>query len=70
MLRIPELAMNTKCKVKTKCYGIVEEWNSREDAKDYFFDAMMSCEGSERDRYTGIYIQLQNGLNYCTDKEE
>jgi hypothetical protein len=30
----------------------------------------MSSEGSERDRYTGIYIQLQNGLNYCTDKEE
>jgi hypothetical protein len=70
MLSIPELAMNTSRTVTTKCYGEVQIWSDREQAKDYFFDAMMSCEGSERDHYTGIYIQLQNGLNYCTDKEE
>ena len=26
--------------------------------------------GAEHDRYSGIYIQLQNGLDYCTDEDD
>ena len=36
-------------------------------SKDFFLEAMMSAEGEEYDRYTAIYIQIINGLSYCTD---
>lgn len=70
MLKTPELAMNPKKKVKTECFGEVREWDSREDAKSHFLEAMMNSDGAEHDRYSGIYIQLQNGLSYCTDEED
>ena len=69
MLKTPELAMKTKRKVKTKCYGEVKVWADREEAKAFFLEAMMNSDGSKRDRYTGIYIQLLNGLDFCTDEE-
>lgn len=70
MLKTPEMSMNPKRKVKTKCYGKVREWNSREEAKDFFLEAMMNSEGAEHERYSAVYIQLVNGLSYCTDCEE
>lgn len=70
MLMTPELAMNRKRKVKTKCYGEVREWNDREEAQAYFLEAMMNSDGSEHDRYSGIYIQLINGESFCTDEED
>ncbi|MBP1535537.1 MAG: hypothetical protein IK999_15635 [Ruminococcus sp.] len=70
MLMTPELAMNRKRKVKTKCYGEVREWNDREEAQAFFLEAMMNSDGSEHDRYSGIYIQLINGESFCTDEEE
>ncbi len=70
MLKTPELAMNRKCKVTTVCNGQKRVWDSREDAGSYFLEAMMNSDGSEHDRYSGIYIQLQNGLSYCTDGED
>ena len=70
MLMTPELAMNRKRKVKTKCYGEVREWNDREEAQAFFLEAMTNSDGSEHDRYSGIYIQLINGESFCTDEEE
>ncbi len=70
MLKIPELAMNRKRKVTTVCNGQKRVWDSREDARSYFLEAMMNSDGDEHDRYSGIYIQLQNGLSYCTDGED
>ena len=70
MLSIPELAMNPQKKVKTKCYGEVKVWNSREEAQAYFLEAMSTSDGAELDRYTGIYIQLIHGLDFCTDEED
>ena len=70
MLMTPELAMNRKRKVKTKCYGEVREWKDREEAQAFFLEAMMNSDGSEHDRYSGIYIQLINGESFCTDEEE
>lgn len=70
MLKTPELAMNPNPEVTIKCYGKVEKWADREQAKQFFFEAMMNSEGSEHERYSAIYIQLQNGLSYCVDEEE
>lgn len=70
MLMTSELAMNRKRKVKTKCYGEVREWNDREEAQAFFLEAMMNSDGSEHDRYSGIYIQLINGESFCTDEED
>ena len=61
--------MNRKRKATTVCNGQKRVWDSREDAKSHFLEAMMNSDGEEYDRYSGIYIQLQNGLSYCTDGE-
>ena len=68
MLKIPELAMNRRRTVKTICNGEVRIWNDREKAKNFFLEEMMNSDGDEHDRYSGIYIQLQNGINVCTDE--
>ena len=70
MLSMSELAMNPKRKVTTVCYGEKRVWNDREEAKAFFLEAMMNSDGSEHDRYSSIYIQLMNGLSYCTDEDE
>lgn len=70
MLKMSELAMNPKRKVTTVCCGKKEEWADREEASAYFLEAMMNSDGAEHDRYSCIYIQLQNGLDYCTDEDE
>ena len=70
MLKTPELSMNRKRKVTTVCNGQKRVWDSREDAKSHFLEALMNSDGEEYDRYSGIYIQLQNGLSYCTDGED
>lgn len=68
MLKIPELAMDRKRTVKTICNGEVRVWNDSEEAKAFFLEMMMNSDGEEHDRYSGIYIQLQNGLSICTDE--
>ena len=68
MLKIPELAMNRRRTVKTICNGEVRIWNNREEAKAFFLEMMMNSDGDEHDRYSCIYIQLQNGLDVCTDE--
>ncbi|MBR3536947.1 MAG: hypothetical protein IKN85_14075 [Oscillospiraceae bacterium] len=71
MLNTPELTMNRRRSVTTVCRGIKKKWNDREAAMEYFLEAMMCSDTPEdHDRYSGIYIQLRNGLSYCTDEEE
>lgn len=53
--------------VKVTCYGKTEVME-REDALKEFFEGMMCCEGSERERYTNIYCQLVEGLNEVYDE--
>lgn len=68
--RIEELPLvSPKHKITTVCYGKKDLWESREEAMNYFFEGMTCTEGSERDRYTNIYIKLQNGLDFCTDED-
>lgn len=57
-------------KTITVCYGQKKEWTSREEAKMYFLEGMMNSEGSERERYTSIYLKLISDEMVCTDEEE
>ena len=38
MLKTPEMAMNPNPKVTTKCYGKLEKWDDREQAKEHFLN--------------------------------
>ena len=53
--------------VTIKCYGTVEKMRRQEAIKEYK-EGMLYCDGSERDRYTTIYLQLIDGYKYCTDE--
>ena len=71
MLKMSELAMNPNRGVTTKCHGLERVWDDREEAMVYFLEAKMCCDTEEEhDRYAGILIQIQNGLDYCTDEDD
>lgn len=53
--------------VITICYNKKKKWSNRQDAIDFFYDGMMSTEGSESDRYKKIYSELISGEKLCTD---
>lgn len=56
--------------VTTICYGEKQTWQTRKQAMDFFFKAMMESEGSEQNRYATILSQLQLGLTVCNDMIE
>ena len=45
-----------------------EEKEERLDAMSRYLDAMCCCEGSEKERYTNIYLDLKNGRKMAWDK--
>ena len=51
------------------CYGGTDIWDSRDDAKAFYLEAMAACDGCERARYTSVYLDLMAGLEVCTDDE-
>ena len=53
--------------VKVRVYGKWKKFKSRIDAMNFFMDGIISCDGAERDRYTGIYFQLKAGATVVTD---
>lgn len=69
MLKTTELAMNTRRNLITVCNGRKMKWHSRQEAQAYFLEAMMSTDGEEHDRNKCVYIQLLNGLSYCSDED-
>lgn len=54
--------------VTTVCYGKKQVWDSRKEAADFFLQAIAGTEGSERDRYVNIYLQLNEGCDVCSDE--
>ena len=56
-----------KSKVTTICYGKEKVWDRREDAIQFFLQGMECSEGSERDRYSNIFLKLIEGMDVCTD---
>lgn len=55
--------------VRTVCYGTEDIWKNREQAKQFFLQAMAYSEGSEKERYTNIYMKLMMGMTDCNDSE-
>lgn len=57
---------------QTVCNSLQQKdvWNDREEAKDYFLEAMMSTDGEEHERAECVYIQIMNGLDYCSDEND
>ena len=57
----------------TVCYGTQKTWESREEAMSFFLEAMMSCDGSEKDRYCSLdlitvrirILHKRNGMYTC-----
>lgn len=50
-------------------YLTMKRKKERKEAKAFYLEGAMMCEGSEQARYWSIYNQLCAGLNYCTDEE-
>ena len=50
------------------CYGEIETME-RKKAIEKYYQAMVCCEGSEKERYCNIYSQLVEGKNVCKDIE-
>lgn len=48
------------------CYG-KKKTMTRQEAKAFYLACMYGSEGSERERYTNIYLDLVAGMDYCTD---
>ena len=51
-------------KVYTICYNRLTIYPNRKKAIDFFLDCMYCSEGSERDRYTNVYLDLLNPQCY------
>lgn len=43
------------------CYGQREHFETRQEAKDKYAEAMTACEGAEQERYVKIYLALAHG---------
>lgn len=56
--------------VTTVCYGKEQLWDSRDDAIEFFSQAMAASEGSEHQRYYNIYAKLLSGEKTCIDTIE
>lgn len=55
--------------VEVTCYGRTKTY-TRNQALQKFLEAMMCCEGAERERYTRIFCALSAGFTKVTDEEE
>ena len=53
--------------IKIICYNQVETWHKRANAKRFYYEAVLACEGSERDRYATILDYLEANCNICCD---
>ena len=53
--------------VVVTCYGKSKVWE-RQEAIAFFLEGMQWSEGSERERYTDIYLQLIDGAKEASDE--
>ena len=65
-----EEVLDGKGSVKVICYGKEEVWESREEALNFYLKAIAGSEGSEKERYSNIFLELCAGLKVCTDTVE
>ena len=52
------------------CYGKTKSYpeSQRKAMMDFYYEGMVCCDGSERERYTNIYIDLSEGREHCSDE--
>ena len=62
------MALKMNEQVTIVCYK-QEEKMTRKAAMKKYFEGMLYCDGSERERYANIYEQLVMGYTHCTDEE-
>lgn len=55
--------------VKTICYGKSTLWESRKDAVAFFLKGMNASDGSEKQRYSNVYLKLIMGSKICDDSD-
>ena len=53
--------------VEITCYGKTETME-RQAAIDLYREGVIACEGSERERYTNILMELELGYKKCSDE--
>ena len=53
--------------VEVICYGKSKIWSNRKDAIAFYHQGILECDGSERDRYLSVYMDLIFGKAVCTD---
>ena len=52
------------------CYGKKEEWPTRQEAMNFYWQGMIACLGSsEGERYGRIYSRLAAGSDVATDED-
>ena len=49
------------------CYNQAKQYDTRQEAFDYFEEAMYACEGAEAERYKNICYDLKCGLLVAKD---
>lgn len=54
---------------ETICYGQRQVWVIRQDAIDFFKEGMENSDGSEKERYTNVFLDLICGKYKCTDSK-
>ena len=52
--------------VTVRTYGQEKRWN-REEAINFFANAVLECDGSEKERYANILAQLCLDSEYCDE---
>lgn len=55
--------------VEITCYGTTKKM-ARQKAMNEYWQGVIACEGSERDRYLSIYEGLRNGYKKVDDNWE
>lgn len=50
------------------CYGKKQVWDSREEARAFYLDAIANSDGSEKERYTNIFLDLESKMEVCCDE--
>lgn len=50
------------------CYNSVEYWKSKKRALAFYLQGMRCCEGCEKNRYSNIVLDIQDGCNICCDE--
>ena len=63
-----KLTSSMQKRVVVVCYGKAEKWDSRRKAIWHYLEAMASSDGSERERYTNVYMELLSGSLVCIDE--